>query len=1402
MWSRGRQFAYARWGIALLLIGAGLAPVYRVVAQDGAPESVTVAGSFQAALGCTGDWVAECAETAMSFDQESGLWVATLELDPGAYEYKAVLNGSWDENYGMRAQAGGSNISFKLAVAGPVTFLYNPVTHWIADDVSYPIVIAIGDFQKALGCTADDRSDCRRAWLQDPDGDGVYVFTTDALPAGDYEATLTDNGVPLTTDPVSFTVATDSDVTSLAFNPETGTFRAQEGEVVAGTPIVRPPDRVVIPGTLQSKLGCPGDWQPDCDGTGLAFNPVDEIWRGEFALPRGDYEYKVALNGSWDENYGGLAQRNGPNIPLALETATTVRFYYDHRTHWVADSATSVIAGVIGDFQTLLGCPDDWRADCLAGWLQDPDGDGVYAFTTTRLPAGTYQARVALNESADEVYGQDGVKDGAVITFRVPKDGQLMYFGYDPSSHELTVGSGGGPKGNLGAARAYWAARDTIAWKVPAHTEGTTYWLHYAPEGGLKLGSDGIEGGETIALTYFDTKVPISIFARSPYLSGYAALALAPEDLTRLPEILKGQIAVSMRNADGEQVDATSLQIAGVLDDLYAYTGTLGVQVAGGVPTLRLWAPTAKSVSVHLYQNAETRIDTVVPMAWDPTTGVWTATGEASWLGRYYLYEVNVFVPRTGEVQSNLVTDPYAFSLSTNSTRSQIVDLTDLALQPEGWGALEKPVLEAPEDAVIYELHIRDFSISDVTVPPALRGTYLAFTEAESAGMQHLRGLAESGLTHIHLLPAFDIASVDEDRSTWKDVDADALAALDADSPGQGAAVSEIRDRDGFNWGYDPFHYTVPEGSYATQPEGSARIVEFRSMVQALNRTGLRVVMDVVYNHTTASGQDTRSVLDRVVPGYYHRLNADGQIETSTCCQNTATEHVMMEKLMIDSLVTWATAYKVDGFRFDLMGHHLRANMEDVRAALDALTLEKDGVDGRSILLYGEGWDFGEVAGNARGVNASQLNIGGTGIGVFNDRLRDGARGGGPFSGLQEQGFITGLSDDPNRSAQGNGGEQRDRLLRYQDWIRLGLAGNLADYPLVDATGRDVTGADVDYNGNPAGYTQDPQENVIYVSAHDNETLFDAIQFKAPASATIADRVRMQNLGNSLVLLAQGLPFVHAGDDLLRSKSGDRNSYNSGDWFNRLDFSYASNNWGVGLPPDSTERATVLAPLLANPELKPTQADILAASQGFREMLQIRRSSPLFRLRTAEDVAAGLTFLNTGPEAEPGLIVMVLADLDRPDSDRPGLDPIYDRVVVLFNANREPVTFTAESLRGLPLGLHPIQAASADPIVRAAEFDPQTGAFSVPGRTTAVFVLTDDDAARLPTPTATAVPPTVTPRPTRTAPPATVVPTTVPAAEPPTTAVLPGTSTLAALTFAVLASLVGALWYFQRKPKK
>ncbi len=863
-------------------------------------------------------------------------------------------------------------------------------------------------------------------------------------------------------------------------------------------------------------------------------------------------------------------------------------------------------------------------------------------------------------------------------------------------------------------AQAHWLTRRYIAWPVP-YGKKAVFTLFYAPEGGITVTQQGLQGGRQIQLEFVSDNLPQELAAKWPHLSTAVLLKVPDETLEIVPEILKGQIAVQVVAPDGQVLGATGLQIPGVLDDLYANDEPLGIVWEADTPTLRVWAPTAKRVRLILSPSpsadgAETR-----DMTLDPVTGIWSITGEPSWKGMYYRYEVSVFVRQEGKVLTSQVTDPYSIGLSMNSTWSLIVDLDDPALQPENWAESAPPPLAAPEDIVLYELHIRDFSARDPSVPPELRGTYLAFTLPDSYGVRHLKRLAAAGVTHIHLLPAFDIATIDEDKSTWVPTDFDALAALPPDSDQQQAFVAETRNKDGYNWGYDPYHYNTPEGSYSTNPEGTARILEFRQMVQALHEIGLRVVMDVVYNHTHASGLSEKSVLDKIVPGYYHRLDTNGNIASSTCCANTATEHAMMGKLMRDSVLLWQRAYHVDGFRFDLMGHHMKADMLAVQAAL----APTPGV-GASPYLYGEGWDFGEVAHNARGVNATQANMAGTGIGTFNDRLRDAARGGNPFQPPEVQGFVTGLYTAPNAANHLPANSQKAALLDLQDQIRISLAGNLADYPLINAEGNPVTGAQINYNGQPSGYTQDPQENIVYVSAHDNETLFDAIQYKAPRDLPMEERVRMQNLALDLVAYAQGVPFFHAGSEILRSKSLDRDSYDSGDWFNALDWTYRDNNWGHGLPLKDKNGSNweLMAQLLANPALQPSPEDMQFTLAHFETALQIRRSSPLFRLRTAGQVIRQVTFLNTGPQQIPGLIVMHLED-----DPQARLDPEYDHIFVLFNAGPEEAVFSLPAASAMEsLTLHPLLAAGPDPRARQAAFDPETQTFRIPGRTTAVFV--------------------------------------------------------------------------------
>ncbi|MFB7785060.1 pullulanase-type alpha-1,6-glucosidase [Streptomyces vinaceus] len=845
-------------------------------------------------------------------------------------------------------------------------------------------------------------------------------------------------------------------------------------------------------------------------------------------------------------------------------------------------------------------------------------------------------------------------------------------------------------------SEAVWIDRSTLAWNAPA--AAASVQLLASREGAITAENGVLHADGAQWLRLAKTELTAAQRQKFPHLATYSAYTVDPRDRDRVREAPRGQLVASARAANGAVLAATGVQLAGVLDDLYANTAALGPVFKDGRPTLSVWAPTARKVALELDGRT-------VPMRRDDATGVWSVRGERGWAGKPYRYDVTVWAPSTGRMVRNLVTDPYSTALTTDSTYSLAVDLADPKLAPPGWRDLRKPAAVPFTSAQIQELHIRDFSVADRT--SAHPGQYLAFTDTGSAGMRHLRELAAAGTSYVHLLPAFDIGTIPEKASDRTEPACD-LKVYAPDSPEQQACVAAAAAKDAYNWGYDPLHYTVPEGSYASDPNGTARTVEFRRMVQSLNGAGLRTVMDVVYNHTVASGQSDKSVLDRIVPGYYQRLLADGSVANSTCCAGTAPENAMMGRLVVDSIVTWAKEYKVDGFRFDLMGHHPKANILAVRAALDALTVAKDGVDGKKIILYGEGWNFGEVADDARFVQATQKNMAGTGIATFSDRSRDAVRGGGPFDeDPRVQGFASGLFTAPNDSpANGTAEQQRARLLHAQDLIKVGLSGNLASYAFTDSAGKRTKGSEVDYNGSPAGYAAAPGDALAYADAHDNETLADALTYKLAQGTTAADQARMQVLAMAVGTLSQGPSLSQAGTDLLRSKSLDRNSYDSGDWFNAVHWDCREGNgFGRGLPPaaDNGSKWVYAKPLLAG-ATAPGCAEITGASAAYRDLLRIRTTEPAFALTTPEAVQAALAFPLSGTDETPGVITMTLGDL-----------------VVVFNATPAAQPQRVPALAGTGYALHPVQAAGSDPAVKQAAYDARTGVFTTPARTVAVF---------------------------------------------------------------------------------
>ncbi|NMR18984.1 pullulanase-type alpha-1,6-glucosidase [Cellulomonas fimi] len=1111
------------------------------------------------------------------------------------------------------------------------------------------------------------------------------------------------------------------------------------------------PTLVNIAGSHQDDLRNPDDptggplcteWDPACTNTALT-KRADGIWSRTFLVPPGSYEYKIALNGSWALNYGAGGVQDGPNVAYTVtgDAPQQVTFYYDPVTDWFTSSAQGDILTLPGSLQSELGCAADWDPACLATWLQDPDGDGIFTYTAPDLPAGVYEVKVAHNLSWAVNYGAGGALNGANIPFAAP-GGEPVTFSYDLATNLLTIGVENPPLAGVGELRAHWIDAETIAFPADWVPEGTdpgalTWRLHASPDGSLEVVDDQVDGddvagGSVQDLAYDPAGLSEAQLERFPALAGYLALRVGgAEGLERgeVVRLLQGELMVGQYAADGTAQAITGMQIPGVVDDVFAEAASdraLGVTWKKKAPSLALWAPTATQVDLLVWTGDDLAAEPERVAMSRADDGTWTAAGTRAWNGARYLYEVTVYAPTTDAVEVNRVTDPYSVALTQNSTHSVLVDLDDKAYRPKVWEKTPQPRVE-PVDQTIYELQVRDFSINDESVPAAKRGTYLAFAE-NGAGRQQLRELADAGLTTVHLLPTFDIATIEEDRDAQATPPCD-LESFAPDSPEQQACIEPIRDQDGYNWGYDPLHFSTPEGSYAVDADGGARVAEFRTMVGALHQDGLQVVLDQVFNHTAASGQDPRSILDRVVPGYYHRLDAAGQVETSTCCQNVATEQVMAEKLMVDSVVTWARDYKVDGFRFDLMGHHSRDTMLAVRAALDGLTKKRDGVDGKAVYLYGEGWNFGEVANNRLFTQATQGQLGGTGIGTFSDRLRDAVRGGGPFDeDPRIQGFGSGAYTDPNGApVNGTQAEQLARVQQQGDLVRLGLAGNLRDYEFLTSSGEVQRGDQIDYNGQPAGYADSPEEVVTYVDAHDNETLFDSLTLKLPVDTPMADRVRMNTVSLATTALAQTPSFWHAGAELLRSKSLDRNSYNSGDWFNVLDFTGQDNGFGRGLPPaaDNEAKWPFQQPLLANPALKPAPADIATSDAMAQDLLRLRFSTELFRLGDADLIRDKVTFPGSGPDATPGVIVMHVDDRDGRDVVGRDVDRRLDGVLTVFNASDEPTTQTIAALAGRDYDLSRVQARGSDAVVQQTQWDEATGTVTVPPRTVAVLVEQD-----------------------------------------------------------------------------
>ena len=511
------------------------------------------------------------------------------------------------------------------------------------------------------------------------------------------------------------------------------------------------------------------------------------------------------------------------------------------------------------------------------------------------------------------------------------------------------------------------------------------------------------------------------------------------------------------------------------------YEGTdLGLMYNEKKSTVKVYSPGIDSMRIHLYEKGHEGSPIETRQMEYGKNGIWSIDLDGDWKGKYYT--VQAFY--SGKWLNEAV-EPYAKATGANGMRAMFVDLS--RTNPKGWENDKRPVLERPNDIIIYELHVRDVSIHESSGIKN-KGKFLGLVEAgtksptgESTGLDHIKDL---GVTHVHLLPSFDFMP---------------------------RSVDEMNPDAKYNWGYDPQNYNVPEGAYSTNPyDGNVRIKEFKQMVKTFHDNGIRVILDVVYNHT---GQTEDSYFNLIAPKYYYRMNEDGSFSNASACGNeTASERPMVRKFMIESMKYWAKEYHLDGFRVDLMGIHDIETMNMVSEELKQID--------KTIFVYGEGWKAGDspLADEklALKVNTPQLNH----IAAFSDDIRDGLKG----SVFEEKGtgFVSGQAGT-------------------EESIKFGIIAS-TEHPQIDYQ-------KVNYSN--AFWANQPAQTMTYVSCHDNHTLFDKLAISRK-DANEADRLKMHRLAGMIVLTSQGVSFLHAGVELARTKFGVENSYESPDSINQF----------------------------------------------------------------------------------------------------------------------------------------------------------------------------------------------------------------------------------------------------------
>ena len=974
---------------------------------------------------------------------------------------------------------------------------------------------------------------------------------------------------------------------------------------------------------------CGSNWMPEDTNNQMTLN-ADGLYEKYFInVPAGHHEFKVTV-GNWGTCWG----KDGGNYAFDTEKVQNVRIIFNAETTEIAVELIDIADYYVAGSDGLCGV--GWNPSYADNKMY-LDADGLYKKLFKSVPAGTHELKVT-DGSWNNCWGQDGnnytFTTDAVYNVTVIFNAETKAISYElseatapdpvePVEYDITINLHYyRPDGDysdwevhmwngvesLSSTRKFadeLVEHDGKEWAVATYyADASDTWVGFIvktpswtkdPDGDRKIDISDVTGGTVnvyaisgTALEDFETDKSEATLGAKVTAAVYDYKTSTIEVTTSYPienptvdtfklEGPNGQMTVSAIEVINEKT--YKLTYEGVIDEMnvytlyyndvpcvvtipntystsdfeaeYTYTGDdLGATWTKEATTFRLWAPTAAAVSVNLYELGDggEKLDTVEMTA--DVNGTWVATVEDDLRGVYYTYSVT----RKGETVEAV--DPYARTTGVNGNRGMVIDLD--STDPEGWENDTYVTQDSYTDAVIWELHVRDFSI-DASSGMENKGKYLAFTEEGttvpgtdiSTGIDYMVDL---GVNYVHLLPVYDINSVDETTG-------------------------------GYNWGYDPKNYNVPEGSYSTDPyNGAVRVNEFKQMVQSLHDNGIGVIMDVVYNHVADAGQFS---FNQIVPGYFSRVHDDGSYQSNSGCGNdTASERSMVSKYIVDSVLYWCEEYHIDGFRWDLVG---LIDYETINAVMEAVhEVNPD------IIFYGEGWemcswttkDEGEYASDPYSQKMTIQNndkLVATEAGVFaffNDTIRNVIHG-GVFTAT-DKGFVVGMNAGTKQTVT-------DGYMAYSVW---GSAGERVDTPL---------------------------QTVNYASCHDNYTLFDnftvdaldlnGLALSAENAALVAEQAaQYNNLAAAYYITAQGVPFIHAGEEMLRSKpttdaegnfAFDHNSYSSGDGVNSF-------KWGE----------------LAN--------ELNAASyEYYKGLIAFRKAHPALRMTTEAEIQEAMSVIET-----------------------------------------------------------------------------------------------------------------------------------------------------------------------------